>query len=181
MRSLFIVLVCISIVFGRYNRRNWSWVQVDNKTTRDAVLAEEHMHVAPLIYNDKGKVINGVWLCRYTGNMYIDPRKLDIDHMVPLKEAYVSGAKDWSIEQKKQYANDTENPNHLVAVYRSANRSKGSKDPARWMPDVNRCWYVKEWLKVKTTWKLSMDPVEMYYIFRYLNDSCTIIGPIEEK
>ena len=59
---------------------------------------------------------------------------LDVDHVVPLKEAYLSGARHWSQSRKRHYANFLQNKDHLIAVYRGANRSKGAKDIAQWLP-----------------------------------------------
>jgi len=49
-------------------------------------------------------------------------------------QAFLSGANQWSRQKKILFANDLENKDHLLAVYRSANRSKRAKGPARWLP-----------------------------------------------
>jgi hypothetical protein len=50
----------------------------------------------------------------------------------------------------------------LIAVDASANRSKGDRDPADWLPpnEAFRCAYMLAWTAVKRTWKLSMDQAE---------------------
>ena len=70
----------------------------------------------------------------YSGRTITDATKLDIDHMVPLKEAHQSGAGNWSRERKRAYANDLDDPDTLIAVDRRLNRQKGAKDPAEWLP-----------------------------------------------
>jgi len=90
---------------------------------------------------------------------------LDIDHVVPLKEAHESGGWAWSHEQKKAFYNDLENF-HLMAVYRGANRSKGERSPDQWMPpnESFRCGYLTIWVAVKKKYKLEMDPAERSFL-----------------
>ena len=59
---------------------------------------------------------------------------LHVDHVVPLKEAFLSGANQWSSEKKVRYTNDLEN-----------------KDPARWLPpnEAYHQEYVTIWLEIK--------------------------------
>nr|WP_165773442.1 HNH endonuclease family protein [Zooshikella ganghwensis] len=64
--------------------------------------------------------------------MFSNPSDLDIDHIVPLKEAFRSGASLWNATRKREFANDLEN---LLAVSNSANRQKGDKDPTHWTPE----------------------------------------------
>jgi len=62
---------------------------------------------------------------RYTGQYFTDPRKLDMDHVVPLAEAHQSGGYARSIAKYRQYANDLASSEHLIAVASAANRSDG--------------------------------------------------------
>ena len=97
---------------------------------------------------------------------------LDVDHVVPLKEAFLSGADQWSRQEKIRYANDLKNTDHLIAVYRGANRSKGAKDPALWLPpniDYHH-EYIRIWLEIKMEWGLSIDPEEARVIKRILEE-----------
>ena len=107
-------------------------------------------------------VISGQWHDPYTGRVFTDPSMLDVDHVVPLKEAFDSGAKNWSKQKKRQYANFLQNKDHLIAVYRGANRSKGAKDPAEWLPpnkDYHKV-YIRIWIEIKKQWGLEFDPKE---------------------
>lgn len=89
------------------------------------------------------------------------PGQLDVDHMVPLKNAWISGAHAWTREQRQAYANDMTNP-QLWSVSAASNRSKADKSPDRWMPPepVFACQYSKAWTQVKHTWKLRITPAE---------------------
>ena len=108
------------------------------------------------------KVIAGKWYDPFTGNTYTNPRKLDIDHFIPLAEVHRSGGQFWSPSKRKSYANDLQHPATLIAVSASANRSKRDKDPARWLPPNAdfHCEYVKIWVWLKKIWRLGMDAAE---------------------
>ncbi|WP_425582178.1 HNH endonuclease family protein [Streptosporangium carneum] len=88
--------------------------------------------------------------------------RLDVDHLVPLAEAWDSGASTWTAAQRQEYANDLDDPGHLVAVTARSNRSKADKDPSQWLPPYQpaRCRYVTEWVAVKLRWALTVDAAE---------------------
>ena len=70
-------------------------------------------------------VESGRWLDPYTTRTYTDP--LDIDHLVPLANAYRSGVSEW--DEAERYAND---PNNLLSVEDNAKQEKGDKGPEAW-------------------------------------------------
>lgn len=156
---------------SEYDRASWGrWIDEDGdcQDTRQEVLIRESQVEATL--DEKGcKVLTGRWLCPYTGNVITDPGLLDVDHVVPLKEAHDSGAHSWSAEEKKLYFNYL-GKGHLHAVSRSANRSKGSRAPDEWMPPNQdfRCQYAKDWLKAKYKWELDYDPEEADELVRII-------------
>jgi hypothetical protein len=47
-----------------------------------------------------------------------------------------------------------------VGVTASLNRSKGDQDVAEWLPPINDCRYVKDWVTAKVRWGLSQDSAE---------------------
>lgn len=143
----------------RYNRDDWGdWADEDNDglNTRHEVLARESL-VKPVISNNR--VISGKWYDKFTGKYFTNAKDLDIDHLVPLKNAHISGASNWSKEKKNEYYNYMKNENHLVAVSKGANRSKGDKSPVEWLPPNKeyQCEYVREWYKIKTDWGLTIE------------------------
>lgn len=172
IKSIVLVGLVFGICFGGdvYNRKEWKhWrdLDKDGQDTRQEVLVEENL--APLsgtLYND-GKIVRGMWICKFTGDTVWLASELDIDHLVPLKEAWLSGGDDWFESQMMLYANFLSHEDHLVAVRSGANRSKGAKDPSKWMPDVNKCWYLETWLRIKDMWELSMDATEDDSIAKY--------------
>jgi len=130
-----------------YNRnlyKHWIDTDKDCQNTRQEVLIAESLK--PVVLDEqKCKVISGEWLDLYTGQTFTDPRKLDIDHFIPLSEAHRSGADTWATEQRQTFANDLTHEHTLIAVSASANRSKGDKDPANWLPPNEKfhCEYIR--------------------------------------
>ena len=142
-----------------YNRDDWgNWIDEDKNglNTRHEVLAEESL-IKPVISNNK--VIKGKWFDKYTGKYFTNPSDLDIDHLVPLKNAHISGASNWSKKKKNRYYNYLKYDNHLIAVSKSANRNKSDKSPVNWLPPNKeyQCEYVREWFKIKTAWGLTIE------------------------
>lgn len=144
---------------GEYNRDDWGgWIDEDGDglNTRHEVLAEESL-IKPIVSNNK--VVSGKWFDKYTGKYFTNPSDLDIDHLVPLKNAYISGASNWSKKKKNRYYNYLKYDNHLIAVSKSANRNKSDKSPVKWLPPNKdyQCEYVREWFKIKTAWGLTIE------------------------
>ena len=115
------------------------------------MLIEESLE--PVVFKtSKGcRVISGSWNDPYSGKTITDASKLDIDHLVPLKEAHESGGIDWDADRRRDYANDLSDPNTLIAVDRGLNRQKGAGDPAEWLPP-NKAYqmeYAQAWVAVK--------------------------------
>ena len=106
--------------------------------------------------------------------MHTNPSDLDIDHMVPLKEAWDSGAWNWTAAQRQTFANDLSDPRALIAVTAGQNRSKSDRDPSNWIPPQKSyvCTYLSEWVAIKAKWKLSMDQSEFGRIKNLLTASC---------
>ncbi len=157
---------------ARYNRKIWRhWIDADKdcQNTRQEVLIRDSLKPVRFKTVKSCKVLSGLWKCPYTGEKFTHPRQLDVDHVVPLKEAYLSGGKRWSQERKIIYANDLSHPHHLLAVKASANRSKGASDPVKWMPKQQPCKYVQMWNHIKKSYKLAMDPKEQAKIQEILN------------
>ena len=126
-----------------YSRRDWRhWVDADDdcQDTRQEVLVEQSVGI--IIFTDVGqcRVATGQWVAPFTGTVVTDPSKLDIDHLVPLANAHRSGGHAWDTNRRRVYANDLNNPAHLVAVTVSANRAKGARGPEDWRPPDEAYW-----------------------------------------
>jgi len=146
-----------------YDRASWGrWVDQDGdcQDTRQEVLIRDSQ--IPVTLDESGcKVLTGKWICPYTGVEFSEPDDLDIDHTVALKEAHESGGYAWDTSEKKVYFNDL-GELHLQAVSRSANRSKGSRNPSAWLPPrkAARCAYIHTWVRLKDRWHLETDLIE---------------------
>ena len=86
---------------------------------------------------------------------------VDIDHIVPLAEAWRSGASSWTQGTREDFANDTKNP-QLIAVTDNVNQAKGDKDPAAWKPPLRSYWctYAKMWVRTKDNYDLTVQSTE---------------------
>jgi Protein of unknown function (DUF1524) len=104
-------------------------------------------------------VESGRWLDPYTTRTYTDPLDIDIDHLVPLANAYRSGASEWDEAERERYAND---PNNLLSVEDNANQEKGDKGPEAWKPPNRAIWcsYARRWVSVKADYALTINPQE---------------------
>jgi len=104
-------------------------------------------------------VSSGEWFDPYTGNTYTAPGDIDIDHIVPLANAYRSGAASWTTAKRERFANI---PRDVLAVEDNANQEKGDKGPEAWKPPraAYHCAYSKKWISVKHYWALSVTRAE---------------------
>ncbi|GAA2225210.1 hypothetical protein GCM10010104_16280 [Streptomyces indiaensis] len=93
--------------------------------------------------------------------------------MVPLAEAWDSGASAWTAQRREQYANDQGHEASLVAVTARSNRSKADQDPAQWLPPAAdaHCRYAGEWVATKLGWRLAADELELGAL-RELGGAC---------
>jgi hypothetical protein len=119
----------------------------------------------------KCKLTGGKWLSSYDGVKYTDASKLDIDHLVPLAEAWRSGAWAWTDQQRMEFANNLEDEWALNAVTASVNRSKGDKDISKWLPKKSVCTYLVGWVSIKARFELTVDISEAKVINKYY-ESC---------
>jgi hypothetical protein len=144
-----------------YDRDKFNlWIDADGDgcNTREEVLIAEAREGPQVDSNcDIGA---GLWFSYYDRRFWSEPSDLDIDHLVPLAEAWDSGARRWNADTRERYANDLGDPRPLVAVTDNLNQSKGDQDPAEWMPPFNQCRYVKQWVADKIRWHLTVDQTE---------------------
>ena len=119
----------------------------------------------------------GKWKSPYDAKVFTNPTGLDIDHMVPLAEAWRSGAWAWTAAQRMAYANDLDAAETLVAVTASLNRSKGDKDVAHWLPPKSQCKYIANWISVKSRFDLTVDKTEADFLNSKI-DECNITNVV---
>lgn len=156
-----------------YDRKLYKhWIDADGdcQDTRQEILIRDSQ--VPVTYEDEKecRVATGQWTGPYTGTIITDPSQVDVDHVVALQDAHVSGAWQWSDEQRQAFAN---NEGQLLATSQFGNRSKGSKGPDEWLPPLEsyRCEYIEKWLAVKTSNELSLAEGELAVI-SYMQKIC---------
>jgi len=142
--------------YEREKFNHWTTVPGESCDARDYVLYRQN-RMRPRSCGD----LRGRWFSKYDGKVVRVASKLDIDHMVPLAEAWASGARVWKPLEREAFANDLY-AFALMAVTLSSNRSKGDSDPAEWLPPRKGfiCRYTAQWTAVKYRWRLSIDSRE---------------------
>lgn len=172
----------------KYSRNSWKhWIDVDKdcQDTRQEILIRDSRKKVTYVGADSYegcKVKSGKWFDPYTGKTFTDPKQLDVDHVVPLKEAFESGGWKWDRQRRAAYANYMKYEYHLLPVYRGSNRSKGAKDLAEWSPENKKFLkqYAKIWVKIKLDWDLSADHAELVALRRILGKNAKLPGMEEE-
>uniref|UniRef100_UPI0006E1D86D HNH endonuclease family protein n=1 Tax=Streptomyces prasinopilosus TaxID=67344 RepID=UPI0006E1D86D len=135
------------------------WITVSGTcNTRETILKRDGTNV---VTDSACAATSGSWYSPYDGATWSAASDVDIDHVVPLAEAWDSGARNWATSQRQAFANDRTRP-QLIAVTDNVNQAKGDKDPAEWMPSrtAYRCTYVRAWVQVKYHYGLSVDSAE---------------------
>ncbi|MBX6749687.1 MAG: HNH endonuclease [Micromonosporaceae bacterium] len=155
--------------YSRDRFHHWQ-SQGDGCDTRDRVLQRDGQGV---VTGDDCRITAGTWFSVYDGQTLTDPSDLDIDHVVPLANAWRTGAAAWTDEQRAAFANDLQRP-QLIAVSSSSNRSKGDQDPSQWKPPRREYWctYAQSWIAVKAYWHLSVTADEKAALAEMLG-TCT--------
>jgi hypothetical protein len=135
--------------------------------TRETVLKRDGTGV---VVSSACAATAGRWFSPYDGATWSAASDVDIDHMVPLKNAWISGAWAWTTAKRQSFANDLTNP-QLIAVTDNVNQSKSDKSPDAWKPPVTgyHCTYARMWVKVKYVWKLTVTSAEKSAVTTMLN------------
>ncbi|MDQ1042015.1 HNH endonuclease family protein [Streptomyces sp. V4I2] len=149
--------------YSRDKFRHWNTGDdpADGCNTRAEVLI--HEAVDPPAVGPGCRLSGGSWFSYYDATVVTAASGLDIDHMVPLAEAWDSGASAWTPLRREAYANDQGAKPSLVAATARSNRSKADQDPAEWLPPADdvHCRYAAEWVGTKLRWGLAVDDGEL--------------------
>ncbi|MCK9898972.1 HNH endonuclease family protein [Frankia sp. Cpl3] len=84
---------------------------------------------------------------------------VQIDHVIPLADAWRTGALEWSGQERLAFANDPEN---LLAVDGPTNQRKSDQDASEWLPPSPgaRCPYIARQVGLKARYGLWLEPAE---------------------
>jgi len=135
------------------------WItQSGSCNTREAVLKRDGTNV---VTDSSCAATSGRWFSPYDGATWTAASDVDIDHIVPLAQAWRSGANTWTTPQRQAFANDMSGP-QLIAVTDNVNQSKGDQDPGTWKPPLTSyyCTYAKMWVHTKYRYNLKTDSAE---------------------
>lgn len=149
-----------------------AWLDVDGNgcDTRDDILARD---LADVVRRDGCVVLSGTLADPYTGTSIPFVRgpdtsaRIQIDHVVPLLDAWRTGARALTQEARERLAND---PLNLVAVDGPTNQRKGAGNAATWLPPAKayRCEYAARQVAVKSAYGLWVVPAERAALERIL-------------
>lgn len=130
--------------------------------TRAKVLERDSLVPVKFKGNNRCRVASGLWKDPYAGKTITDARDIQIDHFVPLKDAYISGGWKWTPLKRCLYSNYMSNDYHLLSVYGTENMIKSDSSPEDYIPPNTGfvCEYLERWLKVKLIWNLNMKSSE---------------------
>ena len=146
---------------GDYDRLEQfgDWADPDGNgcDARNDVLARD---LTGVVVDDDGcRVLSGVLHDPYTGATIdfvrgpLTSADVQIDHVVALKNAWITGADRLTRDQRVALAND---PLNLQAVDGPTNGDKSASDAAAWLPPAEgyRCEYVARQIAVKAKYQL---------------------------
>ena len=142
-----------------------AWEDVDHNgcDTRDDVLARDLRAATTRPGTHNCVILSGSLTDPYTGRVIAFSKSrasaVQIDHVVPLSDAWQTGAQQWPPAKRLAFAND---PANLQATDGATNEQKGDADAASWLPPnrAYRCTYVARQVQVKTGYGLWVTPAE---------------------
>jgi hypothetical protein len=146
------------------------WITIEGScNTRETVLKRDGTGVTT---GTDCAATSGSWYSPYDGATWTNPSDVDIDHMVPLAEAWRSGASSWTTSKRTSFANNLSRA-QLWAVTDNVNQAKGDEDPAGWRPSRTAIWclYARSWIDVKYGYGLTADSSEKSALYSML-DRC---------
>jgi hypothetical protein len=123
---------------------------------KDALRAQT---LTPITSTAKCSTVGGTWSLVYVPGQTTNPADVDADHLVPLANAWRSGARNWPTDRLVAYAAD---PEVLWIVEDNANEAKGDRGPEGWRPAVHDVWcrYGRTWTAIKERYGLTATTAE---------------------
>jgi len=145
----------------------WADTDGDCQNTRAEILVNTSTSTIEYKNSDSCLVIRGRWISSFTGHIFFEASKLDIDHLVPLKWAWDRGASAWTQSKREAFAND---PRNLLVVEANLNRQKGANGPDRWLPPHGVCGYIARFERVRRIYQLELQQTEITSYSKLLSD-----------
>ena len=157
--------------YERQAFRHWVDADGDCQDTRAEILAEQSLE--PVVYWPGGcRVIQGLWVDPYTGQVSNSASEVHVDHVVPLAYAWFRGAWAWTPERRREFANDRYN---LQVVRARVNVQKGSKGPSGWSPGEQwKCEYGVRWISLIVRYRIAASNLDLAALDQMAN-SCPAV------
>jgi hypothetical protein len=110
----------------------------------------------------------------FTGAVSRSIAAVSVANIVTVREAWESGAWAWSASKRKNFMNDRADVTMLALVRATSVQQRGDRDPAGWMPSAgtSTCAYLRNWVAVKTKWRLAMDQREFSAVKTAFTQRC---------
>ncbi len=157
---IFIILVAFS-TYSYAEQQKWHGLSVEPENRCSPYDKSEQYPYPQSVEDETVEIMGGVVYGPYTGRYFDNDRETDIEHIVAASEAHDSGLCEASSSRRIQFATDQLNLTLAAPkVNRCGKRGKCGFDPAEWMPNKNKCWFVDRVVKVKTKYGLSVDRAE---------------------
>lgn len=140
--------------------------------TRGLVLMRDSL--TDVTYTASGCTVDkGEWDEPYTGRLHKLAKDIQIDHLVALKNAYMTGAHEWDNKKRCLYSNFMGNNFHLLSTNGPENMKKSDHSPEGYTPPnkAYTCQFIKQWLNVKLIWSLRLTPREVTAINKIATES----------
>lgn len=141
----------------------------DGCDTRNGILRAQLRDVV-IRPGTRGCVVAGGTLTDpYSGEVVTTLDRVQIDHVFPLAQAWSRGANGWTLQRRKNFAND---PRNLLAVTSKVNRAKSDKMPDQWAPPTaaGRCAYASRFVEVADAYQLTITTAEHVALIKLQHD-----------
>lgn len=131
----------------------WKDTDKDCQDARTEALIAQSVGTIHYKTDKNCEVVRGKWISPFSSEIIYIASTIDIDHVVPLKFAWIYGAEKWTKDKRIQFAND---PANLLSVEASLNRQKGAKGIGEWLPPKNQCQYILRFERISKKYKLEI-------------------------
>jgi hypothetical protein len=161
-----------------YRRDEWPhWDDIDGNGCDERDDALLRTSLQPAATGPGCQVLSGSWVSPYDGVATTDPGAIQIDHLVPLANAFESGGWRWETARRRLFANDQQG---LVPASAASNQAKGADTPDAWRPPDRGVWcaYAVAWVRVKVTYDLTATTRERDALGQML-DTCPPATPAD--
>ncbi|MGQ0630614.1 MAG: excalibur calcium-binding domain-containing protein [Sporichthyaceae bacterium] len=109
------------------------------------------------------------WTDFLTGEKVSKASRMTVEPLVPLAEAWRSGATRWDARTRAAFANDLGYADSLITISRATAKARAGRSPQEWLPPkAHRCDYVAAWVAVKTRWSMNIDKAEKAALVKIL-------------